>query len=153
MAHAPPRTAPGADPGSRRAPARQVAALCWREINGAREVLLITSRDTGRWVVPKGWPMDGRTPVQAAMQEAWEEAGVRADAEDARHVGQFCYDKVLDNGTLLPVLADLFVVRLRRGDIADSFPEAQERERIWVSPQRAARLVDEPGLVDILKKF
>lgn len=55
-------------------PAEQTAALCTHPQTG--QVLLITSRDTGRWVLPKGWPMRGRSMAQAALIEAWEEAGV-----------------------------------------------------------------------------
>ena len=66
-----------ADPALR--PERhQVAALCWRMgQGGAVEILLVTSRDTGRWVIPKGWPMDGKSASAAAAREAWEEAGVK----------------------------------------------------------------------------
>ena len=56
--------------------AGQVAALCWRLRKGRAEVLLVTSRDTGRWVLPKGWPITGLSPQAAAAREAWEEAGV-----------------------------------------------------------------------------
>ena len=40
----------------------QFAALCWRVMDGKVQILLITSRGSGRWIVPKGWPMDGQTP-------------------------------------------------------------------------------------------
>ena len=59
----------------------QVAALCFRRTDTGCEVLLVTSRDTGRWVIPKGWPMEGKSSAESAAQEAWEEAGV--------HQGQF----------------------------------------------------------------
>ena len=55
----------------------QVAALCFRETDTGKDVLLITSRGTGRWIVPKGWPIDGMGGSEAALREAWEEAGVR----------------------------------------------------------------------------
>lgn len=134
-------------------PNMQVAALCWRKHKGRKEVLLITSRDTGRWVVPKGWPINGLTAAQSALQEAWEEAGVRANADKARYIGRFCYDKALNDGKALPVEADLFKIRLRKGEVADSFPEAQERQRQWVTPRKAAKMVDEPDLQEILRKF
>jgi 8-oxo-dGTP pyrophosphatase MutT (NUDIX family) len=54
----------------------QFAALCYRVVKKKVKVLVISSRGTGRWIVPKGWPMDGKTPADAALQEAWEEAGV-----------------------------------------------------------------------------
>lgn len=58
----------------------QYAAICYRrtdDSSGPIEVLLITSRGTGRWVIPKGWPMAKKKPHEVASQEAWEEAGVR----------------------------------------------------------------------------
>ncbi|MFC6583776.1 NUDIX hydrolase [Sulfitobacter aestuariivivens] len=51
----------------------QFAALCYRVKKGKVQVLLVTSRGTKRWIVPKGWPMDGKTPAQSAALEAWEE--------------------------------------------------------------------------------
>ena len=51
----------------------QFAALCYRIKRGKVQVLLVTSRRTKRWIVPKGWPMEGRTPADSAAQEAWEE--------------------------------------------------------------------------------
>ena len=72
----------------------QVAALCWRKHRDRVEVLLITSRDTGRWVLPKGWPIPGLNAHEAAAIEAWEEAGVRGPVTpDA--LGYFGYDKVM----------------------------------------------------------
>ena len=60
-------------------PRLQVAALCWRRSAKGLRILLITSRDTGRWVIPKGWPMRNRTEPEAAAREAYEEAGLRGD--------------------------------------------------------------------------
>ena len=130
-----------------------MAALCWRKARGRTEVLLITSRDTGRWVVPKGWPMKGLSDAQAAMCEAWEEAGVRVGADKARRVGQFYYDKGLDDGSDLPIVADVYKVRVRDGDLADRFPEAGQRKRAWVPSKKAARMVDEPALKTLLRSL
>ena len=57
----------------------QVGALIVRRRRGSCEVMLITSRDTGRWIVPKGWPMRGKPDDEAAAQEAFEEAGVEGE--------------------------------------------------------------------------
>ncbi|MEM1303059.1 MAG: NUDIX hydrolase, partial [Pseudomonadota bacterium] len=54
----------------------QFAALCYRIVSDKTQILLISSRRTGRWIIPKGWPIDGRTPSSCALTEAWEEAGV-----------------------------------------------------------------------------
>jgi len=57
----------------------QYGAVCWRLHRGRVEVLLVTSRDTGRWIIPKGWPIDGLSPAGTAQREAWEEAGVEGE--------------------------------------------------------------------------
>lgn len=57
---------------------QQYAALCFRYADGGTiEILLVTSRTSGRWIIPRGWPMKRKKPHQAAAIEAWEEAGVR----------------------------------------------------------------------------
>ena len=129
----------------------QVAALCYRGEGKRREVLLITSRDSRRWVVPKGWPMDGFDAAGAAMQEAWEEAGVVEGNINHEPVGSYDYDKLLDNGAEVPVETTVFAVEVEK--MEGDFPEAAERELKWVSPQEAADLVDEPGLQEILRQL
>lgn len=132
----------------RRPPGLQVAALCCRAGEEGREVLLVTSRDTGRWVLPKGWPIDGKDAPGAALQEAWEEAGVRARSVAPRPIGRFTYAKRFDGGYEVPVEAQVFEVVV--DSLARHYPEAGQRERIWVSPDRAAEMVDEPELRSLL---
>jgi len=134
-------------------PGTQVAALCWRKHTGEKEVLLITSRETGRWIVPKGWPVQGLSGAQSAMREAWEEAGVRGDAARARPCGQFRYEKILKDGSAVLLVTKLYKLRLREGDLADDYPEAGQRQRLWVRPKKAAQMVEEPELQDILRAF
>ncbi|SFT00457.1 8-oxo-dGTP pyrophosphatase MutT, NUDIX family [Sulfitobacter marinus] len=127
----------------------QVAALCYRETPKGKQVLLITSRDTGRWIVPKGWPVDGLDGAEAALQEAWEEAGVsKADIESSP-IGYYDYDKRLDHGLTTPVNAQVYLTRVR--NLEDEYPEVNERTRKWFAPAEAAELVDEPDLQDILR--
>ena len=83
----------------------QYAALAWRPCaSGGIEVLLITSRETRRWVIPKGWPIKDLRPHQTAAREAWEEAGIEGRT-GARKIGVFDYDKRLSSGALQPVLS------------------------------------------------
>lgn len=138
-------------PMLRRPPERQVAALCYRDTDKGRQVLLITSRDTGRWILPKGWHMDGKKPSEAALQEAWEEAGVNDDAALEGALGSFNYDKRLDEGYVAPVRVEVFGVRT--DTLADVYPEAHERSRAWFSPTEAANLVAEPGLKSLLRQM
>ena len=128
----------------------QFAALCYRLRKGKLQVLMITSRGSKRWIVPKGWPMDGRTPAASAVQEAWEEAGVRGQS-DGRCLGIFSYSKEAEDLGALPCLAMVYAVQVEA--LADDYPEAGQRERKWMSRKKAARLVDEPELARILRDF
>ena len=129
----------------RRPPEMQVAALCLSETTG--QVLLVTSRGTGRWIVPKGWPMPGRTLAGAAMQEAWEEAGVKGRIVQAE-IGRYHYDKEQERGFAIPVEVRVFPLYV--DVLNDSFPERGERKRRWFPPHEAARMVAEAGLKRIL---
>ncbi|AUH65335.1 NUDIX hydrolase [Paracoccus zhejiangensis] len=130
----------------RRPPALQVGAICRKAETG--EMLLITSRDTGRWVIPKGWPMEGRSLAHAALQEAWEEAGVRGKV-GMTELGRFRYDKRQDKGFAVPVEVALYPVEVL--ELADDYPEYEERHREWFAPGQAAELVNEAGLKQILQ--
>ena len=123
-------------------PATQIAALCWRVRDGALQVLLISSRETGRWVIPKGWPIDGLGPAAAAAREAWEEAGAEGQVAEAE-LGAFGYDKQLKTSSVACSVV-VFALQVRR--LARRFPEHKQRQRKWVAPNEAARLVQEPEL-------
>lgn len=134
-----------------RRPRRQVAALCYRQTGAGKQVLLITSRGTGRWIIPKGWPIRGLDARQSAMREAWEEAGVVSGRSDPTPIGAYSYDKRLEDGASLPVQTLVFPVAVEA--IEDDFPEAHQRRRTWVSASDAAGLVDESGLKSILRSM
>lgn len=131
----------------RRPPQLQVAALCCRQGRNGTEVLLITSRDTRRWIVPKGWPMDDLSAPDAAREEAWEEAGVLHADLSRDPIGTYEYEKRLDGGYVAPVTVKVY--RLDVTQLSDIYPEAAERQRAWVSPAEAAERVREPKLKDI----
>jgi len=145
----------GKDPrvalGLKRKTRLQFAAICYRKIKSGCEVLLITSRDSGRWVIPKGWPIDGLSPSGTAAQEAWEEGGVRGKVRDTC-LGIFAYDKAMETGTDLPVSVAVYPLRVD-SRLADKFPEVGQRKRKWFSPKKAATRVNEPELKRMLKKF
>lgn len=128
----------------------QFAALCYRVKRGKVQVLLITSRASRRWIVPKGWPMDGKTPAESAAIEAWEEAGVRG-VSDGRCIGIFSYSKDTDDQGALPCLAMVFAIEVR--ELSDVYPEASQRERKWLSRKQASKRVEEPELARILRDF
>ena len=132
----------------RRPPALQVGALCLQAETGS--VLLVTSRGTGRWIIPKGWPMDGRSVGGAALREAWEEAGVRGEVEETAF-GRYSYDKKLTKGLSAPVEVQVHLVRVEGLD--KNFPERKQRQRRWFTPAEAAGLVDEAGLARLLRRL
>lgn len=132
----------------RRPPALQVGALCLQAETG--RVLLVTSRGTGRWIIPKGWPMDGRSVGGAALREAWEEAGVRGEVEETPF-GRYSYDKKLTKGLSAPVEVQVHLVRVEGLD--KNFPERKQRQRRWFTPAEAAGLVDEAGLARLLRRL
>ncbi len=131
----------------------QYAALCWRQSHGRTEVLLVTSRETGRWVIPKGWPITGLSPADAAAREAWEEAGAKGKAE-AEALGFFTYDKVLDRTSApveVPCIVAVYAMRVSHRQKV--FPEARERRVKWFALDRAALKVDEPELQTLIAGF
>ena len=131
------------EPVFRRHEFLQVAALCLREGQKGREVLMVTSRGTGRWVLPKGWPMKGRTLAGAALQEAWEEAGVIGSVQETS-VGWYGYDKLRKGGLPLACRVEMFHVTVV--DLARDWPEARKRRRRWMPVAEAAGKVAEPML-------
>lgn len=137
-------------PTERLAPRLQVAALCYRVSGGRCEVLLVTSRETGRWVLPKGWPMPGRSPWSAAAREAFEEAGVLGRSGRVC-IGQYSYDKLLKGGAAVP--CRVCVYPLRVGKLLPDWPERRQRVRRWMTPRKAAARVAEPELAALLAGF
>ena len=128
----------------------QCGALCWRMRGSKPEILLITSRDTGRWVIPKGWPMEGKSLAEAAAQEAWEEAGVEGGS-DLLPVGAFAYRKGLPGDRSVPCVVEVFALRVDR--LASKFPEKGQRQRKWFAPEKAAKNVAEPELRRLILGF
>lgn len=129
----------------------QYGALCWRRIGDRLQVLLITSRETGRWVIPKGWPIAGLSPEASATREAYEEAGVEGQAS-ASCVGFYTYDKGLGKpqGPRPTVPCIVAVYPLKVTALQDRYPECRERRRKWFTPRKAARKVAEPELQALL---
>jgi 8-oxo-dGTP pyrophosphatase MutT (NUDIX family) len=135
-------------------PRTQCAALCWRRAQDQVEVLLVTSRETGRWVIPKGWPIDGLPETEGAAREAWEEAGVRGEI-GTECLGVYSYDKVLDRDSDEPqaVPCVVAVYPMQVTTLRKSFPEASERRTKWFPQDKAARKVIEPELAALIAAF
>ncbi len=130
---------------------RQCAALpfSWRA-DGACIVLLVTSRETRRWVLPKGWVARKVKAAQQAAREAFEEAGVIGEVAK-RALGHYRYEKRLRDGQIVLCRVDVFPMSV--SGRLDAWPERAEREVAWFRPDEAAALVDESGLAEILRGF
>lgn len=127
----------------------QYAALPFRiGSDGLPEILLLTSRETHRWVIPKGWPMKGMKPREVAAREAFEEAGLVGEIVGKKPVGIFHYQKQIGEASRL---CEVRVYLLRVDRQADDWPEKPQRETRWFNPQEAASKVDEGGLSELMK--
>lgn len=136
-------------PGQKREVRTQFGALCYRLRGGKVQVLMVTSRTRRRWIIPKGWPMPGETPTEAAMTEAWEEAGVKGKVSVVP-VGIFSYLK-RDDKESLPCMVVVFPVKV--ASLEKNFPEAKQRSRRWCSRKKAAKLASDPELGQLIAHF
>jgi 8-oxo-dGTP pyrophosphatase MutT (NUDIX family) len=116
-------------------------------VDGRRLVLLITSRETRRWVIPKGWAEKGVAPHEQAAREAFEEAGLQGEI-GVKPIGSYRYLKRLQGGQTVPCRVDVFPLTVDHR--LDDWPEKGQREATWLAPADAAALVDEQGLVALL---
>ncbi len=116
----------------------QVGALPWRPHRGKLEFLLVTSRASRHWLIPKGWPMNGKSNREAALQEAYEEAGIRG-VGSAAPIGSYRFLKAMHDGTELPCTMSVFgmseIVEL------DAWPEMDQRERRWIAQVDAIEMI------------
>jgi 8-oxo-dGTP pyrophosphatase MutT (NUDIX family) len=127
---------------------QQIAALPYRiGDEGVIEVLLVTSRETGRWIIPKGWPMKNKKPHKAAAQEAAEEAGVKGTVASTP-IGQYRYWK---RRTRDFVLCEVNVYPLHVLKHLKTWPERGQRALRWFTPEEAALHIDEPELAALVR--
>ena len=128
----------------------QYAALPYRLEGRQVRILLATSRSTRRWVIPKGWPMNGLKPQDAAAVEAAEEAGLIGRPED-KPLGSYRYLKRLkgEKAVAVQVIVFAFLVEAQ----VESWKEQNERTLEWFGYRRAATLVAEPSLRRIIRDF
>jgi 8-oxo-dGTP pyrophosphatase MutT (NUDIX family) len=111
-------------------------------------VMLITSRETRRWIIPKGWPHKRLSPRAVAALEAYEEAGLQGRVAE-QPTAVFSYVKRLKSGKSVTCQVETYLFHVEQE--LDDWPEKLERERRWMTPDEAARLVSDVGLVEVLK--
>ena len=115
------------------------------------EVLLVTTRQTRRWIIPKGWPIKGLKPPKSAAREAYEEAGIRGTV-GAKSVGVFSYEKLQEeNSGAIPCEVRVFPMIVKRQ--LDTWPEAHEREARWFEPVKALAAIKDEGLRELIAAF
>ena len=119
-----------------------------RSAEGGVEILLITSRETRRWVVPRGNPISGKSPAESAAQEAFEEAGIVGEVEP-QAIGHYSYEKRRRFGIVVPAVVHLF--RMTVAEIRPDWPEKGQRERRWFAPEEAAAAVHEAQLAQLIR--
>jgi 8-oxo-dGTP pyrophosphatase MutT (NUDIX family) len=130
----------------------QYGALPYRFTPDAElEILVVTTRQTRRWIIPKGWPIKGLRPPKAAAREAFEEAGVSGRV-GVRPLGSFTYDKALDEGGRLTT-CEVTVYPLMVNRQNETWPEFEQRVTQWVEPSKAAAMVKEPELKALIAAF
>lgn len=129
----------------------QTGAVPWREASaGTIEILLVTSRDSPRWLPPKGWPMRGKSLAAAAAQEAWEEAGVEGKIADEA-IGEV--EHLKQHASLGPIEVTIQLYPLQVERELDDWPERKERARRWFTPDEAATIVESAPLADLIRHF
>ncbi|WP_417689301.1 NUDIX hydrolase [Roseibium sp.] len=134
-----------------RPPARlQIAALCYRVEEGELQVLLVTSRSSRRWILPKGWPMMKRKAHKTAVIEAYEEAGVVGKASKKPY-DRFMSHKGVRAG--FKVRTEVLVYLIQAEKQTDDYPEAGQREIRWLAVDKAIEQADEAGLARVLRRF
>lgn len=140
------------EPNSKGAVRQQFGVLPYRETKKAGlEILLVTSRETHRWVIPKGWPIKGLKPPASAAREAYEEAGVSGTIR-TRSLGSYLYEKrFVEKHTTAPCEVTLYPLQVTRQET--TWPEQTERKRFWFSPVTAIAAVSENGLKEIIGDF
>jgi len=136
---------------TRKSATRQYGAIPIRlDRKGKPQVLLVTSRGTRRWVIPKGWPIGKLSPAATAAQEAFEEAGIKGRILKSSPIGRYRYRKS-DRAELGKITVQVFLLRVKR-QLA-KWPERSERKLRWVRPRRAASMVAERRLALLLAKI
>ncbi|HTU52769.1 MAG TPA: NUDIX hydrolase [Acetobacteraceae bacterium] len=130
----------------------QYGALPFRKSKAAGlEVLLVTSRQTKRWIIPKGWPIRGLGPSRSAAREAYEEAGVRGTV-GSKSIGRYLYSKFLDEKAIaVPCEVRVFALRVRRQEKV--WPEWRQRAIRWFLPADAVEAAEESGLKALIASF
>jgi len=117
-----------------------------RTKSNSLELLLITTRQSRRWIIPKGWPIKGLKPTKSAAREAYEEAGIRGTV-GAKSIGTFVYEKCIEENL------GTFPCDMRVERQFDTWPEDNERETRWFPSSEALSALQDDGLRELIAAF
>jgi 8-oxo-dGTP pyrophosphatase MutT (NUDIX family) len=131
-------------------PRAQYAALPYRRSGHHIRILLVTSLETKRWILPKGWPLAGRAAHEAAAAEAYEEGGIVGHV-GTEPIGSFDYSKRRKRGKPVPCRVEVFPLEVTAE--RESWPEQGRRERRWFTPEEAAVTVSDAGAGELIAAF
>ena len=131
-------------------PEKQIGALPYVETERSSLVLLITTRGTGRWTIPKGWPEPGLSNAELAVREAFEEGGVEGEVS-REPMSSFIYTKRLHLFSWIRCRVEVYHLKVDRQHL--SWPEKASRRLMWVEPSKAATFVKESELASVLRQF
>lgn len=123
----------------------QAAALPFRYKNDALQIMLITSRKSRKWIIPKGLMEEGLAKYELAIKEAYEEAGI-AGRVTTQSLGIYQYEK-------WGGICKVSVFSLQVDKILDRWPEDNFRDRKWFNPEEAINIVENSELKGIIKQF
>jgi 8-oxo-dGTP pyrophosphatase MutT (NUDIX family) len=128
----------------------QVAALPLRHgPDGVLQIMLITSRERHRWIIPKGWPMKGKADCEAASIEAYEEAGLQGTINESP-LGSYDYIKINRRGEGEPITVQVYLMHVDKRE--ETWPEKGQRVSLWYDLDEALIVLDEPGLAELIMK-
>ena len=128
----------------------QIGALCYKTVDDKTQVLLITSRKSKRWIIPKGWKIDKLSDRKSAALEAWEEGGVQGKVSN-RSIGTYDYRKKNDLGDFFTCRVKVYGLRVK--SLKRKFPEQGQRQLQWVDTNKAIEYVFEPELKKLITEF
>ena len=128
----------------------QIGALCYKIMDDKTQILLITSRKSKRWIIPKGWKIDKLTNRKSVALEAWEEGGVQGKVSN-RSIGTYDYRKKKDSGDFFTCRVKVYGLRVK--SLKRKFPEQGQRQLKWVDTNKAIEYVFEPELKNLIADF
>jgi len=123
---------------------KQYGVIPYLKRSGKTKIILITSRSSGQWIVPKGNLIAKRTKRESALLEAYEEAGLTGEIDKESKFRLF----IMSHGKKTDLT--LYSMRVNK-HLIKKWPESHQRKRIEVSCERAQALVLWPNFRTALK--